>query len=316
MKKILFILSLALCQFAHAAGKDYLIKQLDPTETYSYENVVSVPAASANGIFAYDGANNWAKIATLDGLTYSAGVLSVNASSPAWASLTGTPPGVSTFSNDANYATTAAVTSGLAGKFNNPTGSTSQYIRGDGSLATYSPGTGTVTSITAGTGLSGGVITTSGTISLPNTGTAGTYDRVTTDAQGRVTAGTNIMINAPSRTVVTTTSSTGFQVSATQNAQVCYEGTMSTTSTIGGPSSANVFMETADTNSTTPGDWTIVAQQNASNTITLAVVLQQVDVEPWSMCRVIPAGKFVRVRSSGAGTFSAAINAQQQEVLL
>lgn len=47
-------------------------------------------------------------------------------------------------------------------------------------------------SISAGTGLTGGGdITTSRTISMPNTGTAGTYKSVTTDAQGRVTAGTN-----------------------------------------------------------------------------------------------------------------------------
>lgn len=81
-------------------------------------------------------------------------------------------------------------TSTLAGKFNTPSGTTSQYLRGDGTLATF-PGinAGTVTSIVAGTGLSGGTITATGTISLPNTGTAGTYGRVTTDAQGRVTAG-------------------------------------------------------------------------------------------------------------------------------
>lgn len=47
-------------------------------------------------------------------------------------------------------------------------------------------------SINAGTGLTGGGdITASRTISMPNTGTAGTYRSVTTDAQGRVTAGTN-----------------------------------------------------------------------------------------------------------------------------
>src|SRR6185437_14918360 len=50
-------------------------------------------------------------------------------------------------------------------------------------------GGGTVTSVIAGTGLSGGTITTTGTISLPAVGTAGTYYKVTTDAQGRVSSG-------------------------------------------------------------------------------------------------------------------------------
>jgi hypothetical protein len=49
---------------------------------------------------------------------------------------------------------------------------------------------GTVTSITAGAGLSGGTITTSGTISMPNVGPGGSYSlaNITLDAQGRITA--------------------------------------------------------------------------------------------------------------------------------
>jgi hypothetical protein len=181
-----------------------------------------------------------------------------------------------------------------------------------------STASGTVSSITAGGGLSGGVITTTGTVSMPSIGTPGTYSGVTTDLQGRVTAGTTLSINdTPGRALVTATNATGFQISSGRNARACYEGSFSTTSTIGGAAAVTVFLETADTNSTTPADWTTKARQTYSNTITLAVVLQQVQGNNWSMCRDIPAGKFVRIRSgSVSGTASATINTEQQETIL
>lgn len=52
--------------------------------------------------------------------------------------------------------------------------------------------TGTLTSITAGAGLNGGTITSTGTISLAPAGAAGTYTKVTTDAYGRVVAGSGL----------------------------------------------------------------------------------------------------------------------------
>jgi hypothetical protein len=163
----------------------------------------------------------------------------------------------------------------------------------------------------------------------PNTSAVFMYDGATTLPQlgyigsglswdGTTLSAAAMSINdAPGRALVTSTSATGFQISSGRNARACYEGSFATTSTIGGAASVTVFLETADTNSTTPADWTTKARQTYSNTITLAVVLQQVQGNNWSMCRDIPAGKFVRIRSgSVSGTASATINTEQQETLL
>lgn len=180
----------------------------------------------------------------------------------------------------------------------------------------YTANAGTVTSVTAGTGLSGGVITTSGTISLPNTGSAGTYSTVTTDAQGRVSAGTARNIaSATGRSIVTTTSSTGFLVDASQDSLVSYDVDLSSTSTIGGASAVTVFLETADTNSTTPGDWTTIGKVSNGQTITLAIALQSVQTSTATLSKVVPAGKYVRLRSTISGTSSATIAYSQETKL-
>lgn len=84
--------------------------------------------------------------------------------------------------------------SGVQGGYMNPTMS----VDGQGRITFITNGTmsgsGTVTSVIAGTGLSGGTITTTGTISMPNVGTAAIYtnpSQIITDAQGRVSSVTN-----------------------------------------------------------------------------------------------------------------------------
>lgn len=70
--------------------------------------------------------------------------------------------------------------------------------------------TGTVTKVTAGTGLTGGDITTTGTIALATSGvTAGTYKRVTVDSYGRVTAGDNTDANDDTKNTTGTSNKTG-----------------------------------------------------------------------------------------------------------
>ena len=94
--------------------------------------------------------------------------------------------------SDVKIDNSTIVSSGIA----NITTSTSHPYSSNNPLATIgdisAAGGGTVTSITAGTGLTGGTITSSGTIALDTSGvTAGTYQGLTVDTYGRVTSATN-----------------------------------------------------------------------------------------------------------------------------
>lgn len=99
------------------------------------------------------------------------------------------------------------------------TGSAGQILSTDGSgnLSWLSSGgSGTVTSITAGSGLSGGVITSSGIISLANTSvTAGSYGAAasvanfTVDAQGRLSSAASTAIALPTTQITQSAAALG-----------------------------------------------------------------------------------------------------------
>lgn len=249
----------------------------------------------------------------------------------------------------------AATTAQLATKFNIPTGTALEYLRGDGSVATspvLSPvataGTyasltgipstfppsvhtqawstitttpttvagygitdaGTVTSVTAGTGLSGGTITTTGTISLPNIGTAGTYSGVTTDAQGRVTAGTNRSQSAATRTL-----NTIYQINATHDSLVSYSVQITVTASIGGGQNGDVILEIASNAGFTTNVQT-VAIAGTGQTYTLAIALQGVQPQTSVVAGVVPAGYYARLRTvNNTGTPAFSYRAGQETTL-
>lgn len=100
---------------------------------------------------------------------------------------------------------------------NLPPGSAGQILQTQGSGADPTwftvAGAGTVTNVSTGTGLTGGPITTSGTISIANTGvTAGSYGSssavpsIAVNAQGQITSVSNTTINAVTLTTGTISS--------------------------------------------------------------------------------------------------------------
>lgn len=311
------------------AGNDFFINQRNAADTATVTRPISYPGAGVNALVAINGATTLPVFFTLGpGLSLTGSVLDIVTSAPTWSSITGVP---STFPPAAHTHTAADIVSGvlaaaripslpisqttglqtaLDGKYPAPTGTTAQYVRGDGSLATLpAPGTGTVTSVTAGTGLSGGTITTSGAISLPNTGTPGTYNTVVTDAQGRVTSGTGRSQSAAARTL-----NTVFQVSATRDANVSYAVQCTVTSSIGSGQDGDVFLDiAADAAFTTSVQSVDVSP--CSQVVTLAIALQSVQKGTVSVRGFVPAGYYARIRTVNNTGSPAFLYRLGQEVL-
>lgn len=121
----------------------------------------------------------------------------------------------------------------------------------------YTSNTGTVTSVTAGTGLTGGSITTSGTIALATSGvTAGTYTKITVDSYGRATSGASLsssdVTTALGYTPYNSTNPNGYQTAA------------NISSFFGSPSTSGT-LDWNDISNTKPGAYGSLLLGTASN---------------------------------------------------
>lgn len=226
------------------------------------------------------------------------------------------------------YAQTSTVNTGLAGKSDTGHTHTASQISdsttvGRGVLtaadaasaraaigAGTSSAAGTVTQVTAGTGLSGGAITTSGTVSMPNTGSAGTYSGVTTDAQGRVSAGTNRSITGATRSI-----NSAFQVSSTRDAIVSYTVDIACTLSITGGQVGTVTLEYADDSGISTNVVSVASTVNGnSGTLTIGLAITQ--TASAAVSGYIPIGKYVRIRTTNTTSTPNFTYRSANEVLL
>lgn len=126
-----------------------------------------------------------------------------------------------------------------------------------------------------------------------------------------------IMVSAPAtRSIVTGTGATGFQVSSTRNVMASYSITITSTATIAGGAQGTVVLEIAPTNSATPSDWVEVGRFTNGQVLSLAIALQSVQTLSGSLSGIIPAGYYAKLRSiNTTGTPTYAYNSGQENLL-
>lgn len=114
---------------------------------------------------------------------------------------------------------------------------------------------------------------------------------------------TAIAESALSLSVQTSTGAVGTQVSSTHDSYVMVNTSVSTTATIAGNAAGDLVLEVAPTNSATAGDWVERGRNGNSQTLTLALTLQSVQLVKGQMVAFVPKGYYVKVRSvTGSGS--------------
>lgn len=111
-----------------------------------------------------------------------------------------------------------------------------------------------------------------------------------------------------SLSVQTSTGAVGTQVSATQDALVMVDLSAATTASIAGNAGVDLVLEVAPTNSATAGDWVIKGRSGNAQALSLALTLQSVQTVKGQTIAYVPAGYYVKVRSTGiTGTVTTSV---------
>lgn len=343
MKK-LFALLLFAASSAFAAPYDIGVDQRSPTDMSWQRRLMDSP--STDGIFIYNVTTKLPEWVTLGAnVAITSGVLNSALVQPDWAATSGYaailnkptsfPPAAHT--HDASdvvsgvladaripslaISKTTGLQTALDGKFQNPSGTTAQYLRGNGSLATFP------TAVSSFTNDSSYVTSSSLTTTLASyattsaltTGLAGKFNTPagTTSqyVRGDGSLATLPTTPAASQASASRSLNTAFQVSTTRSALVMYSVQITATASIAGGQNGDVVLEIASDSGFTANVQT-VSIAGLGQTYTLAVAIQGVQPQTSVVSGFVPAGYYARLRTvnnTGTPTFTYRAG---QEVLL
>jgi hypothetical protein len=152
----------------------------------------------------------------------------------------------------------------------------------------------------------GGASTLKGTNSLTNVDDIilGSGLSLTVGVGPTLSVGSKTKNSSVARTLQTSTGAVGFQVSATLPSTVHYSVQISTTIAVGGSSTGTVFLEVAPTNSAVAGDWVVDAQISNNQSFAGLLTLSSTQVVCFELVTYVPAGFFVKLRTTSSGTAS------------
>lgn len=242
-------------------------------------------ATTLNGYVTVSGLtttlNNYATTASLSGYATTSSLSGYVSNSALTSALSFYPTSSSLTTTLGGYATTSSLTSGLAGKFNTPTGTTAQYIRGDGSLAAF-PGL-----------FDGSYASLTGKPALATVATSGSYN----DLTNKPTI-VNFMVGTP---VTKSTPALATAYQATDNTKptlVTVNITSTSSISLGGTSNNEGGIWIGATNAVTAGTGTLIGSYKNSlgGALVVGLTVTSAQTQPYSF--VLPAGWYWAARQT------------------